>query len=51
MEGKVVYLYGDRTSGGLLVQGVDGMKFKKPVRTEAGTDFMRMKANQDQRAI
>lgn len=52
MEGKVVLpFYGDRTSGGLLVQGVDDIKFKKPVRTEAGTDFMRMKANQDQRAI
>ena len=52
MEGKLVIpFYGDRTSGGLLVQGVDDMKFKKPVRTEGGVDFMRMKANQDQRAI
>lgn len=52
MEGKLVIpFYGDRTSGGLLVQGVDDVKFKKPVRTEGGVDFKRMKANQEQRAI
>ena len=51
-EGKVILpFYGDRTSGGLLVQGVNDINFDKPVYTEAGVDFMRGKAAQEQNAI
>jgi hypothetical protein len=46
MENKLVMpFYGDRTSGGELITGVNDIKFDKPVYTEAGLDFMRGKAN------
>jgi hypothetical protein len=40
-EGKVVLpFYGDRTSRGLLVEGVNDVNFDQPVYTEGGVDFM-----------
>jgi hypothetical protein len=52
MEGKVVLpFYGDRTSGGLLVNSVNDVKFDKPVYTEGGVDFMRGPAAQADKAI
>ena len=47
LEGKYVLpLYGDRSSGGLLVKGIDDQKFDKSVLTEGGVDYMRGQANQ-----
>lgn len=52
MENKVILpFYGDRTSGGYLLSGVDDIKFDKPVYTEGGVDFMRGRANQADNAI
>ena len=52
MEGKVVLpFYGDRTSRGLLVEGVSNKRFDQPVYTEGGVDFMRGPAAQKDRAI
>lgn len=52
MEGKVVLpFYGDRTARGLLVEGVNDLKFDEPVYTEGGVDFMRGPAAQQDRAI
>ena len=52
MEGKLVMpFYGDRTSGGELITGVNDIKFDKPVYSEAGLDFMRGKANELDDAI
>jgi hypothetical protein len=52
MEGKVVLpFYGDRTSRGLLVEGVNDLKFDQPVYTEGGVDFMRGPAAQQDRSI
>lgn len=52
MEGKVVLpFYGDRTSRGLLVEGVNDQRFDRPVYTEGGVDFMRGPAAQQDRAI
>lgn len=46
MENKLVMpFYGDRTSGGELITGVNDIKFDRPVYSEAGLDFMRGKAN------
>ena len=51
-EGKVILpLYGDRTSGGLLIEGVNDVNFDTPVYTEAGVDFMRGRAAQTDDAI
>ena len=51
-EGKVVLpFYGDRTSGGLLIEGVNDVNFDTPVYTEAGVDFMRGRAAQTDDAI
>ena len=51
-EGKVVLpFYGDRTSGGLLIEGVNDVDFDTPVYTEAGVDFMRGRAAQTDDAI
>ena len=51
-EGKVILpFYGDRTSGGLLVEGVNDVNFDTPVYTEAGVDFMRGPAAQTDDAI
>jgi len=51
-EGKVILpLYGDRTSGGLLIEGVNDVDFDTPVYTEAGVDFMRGRAAQTDDAI
>jgi hypothetical protein len=52
MEGKVVLpFYGDRTSRGLLVEGVNDYKFDAPVYTEGGVDFKIGPAAQKDRAI
>lgn len=52
MENKLILpFYGDRTSGGYLLSGVDDIKFDVPVYTEGGVDFKRGKANQADRAI
>jgi hypothetical protein len=52
MLGKVILpFYGDRTSRGLLVQGVDDINFANPVYTEGGVDFKRGPAAQRDRAI
>ena len=52
MEGKVVLpFYGDRTSRGLLVEGVNDYKFDAPVYTEGGVDFKVGPAAQKDRAI
>lgn len=52
MEGKVVLpFYGDRTSRGLLVEGVNDINFDQPVYTEGGVDFMVGPAAQQDRAI
>jgi hypothetical protein len=52
MLGKAVMpFYGDRTSGGQELRGIDGTKFSTPVFTEAGLDFMRGPASQADRAI
>ena len=51
-EGKfIIPLYGDRTSGGLLIKGVNDVTFDEPVYTEAGVDFMRGPAAQTDDAI
>lgn len=50
--GKVILpFYGDRTSRGLLLSGVDDVKFDRPVYTEGGVDFKRGPAAQRDRAI
>jgi hypothetical protein len=50
--GKVVLpFYGDRTSRGLLLSGVDDVNFDRPVYTEGGVDFKRGPAAQRDRAI
>jgi len=47
LEGKrVLPLFGDKSSGGLLIKSIDGQKFDKPVLTEGGVDYMRGQANQ-----
>ena len=52
MEGKLILpLYGDRTSRGILVSGVDDMKFDNPVYTEGGVDFMVGPAAQANRSV
>lgn len=52
MLGKaVIPFYGDRTSGGQELRGIDEVTFNKPVITEAGLDFMRGPAAQADRAI
>ena len=52
MLGKVILpFYGDRTSRGLLVQGVDDVNFANPVYTEGGVDFKLGPAAQRDRAI
>ena len=51
-EGKVVLpFYGDRSSGGLLVEGINDIVYDKPVYTEGGVDFMRGLAAQKDKAI
>jgi hypothetical protein len=52
MENRLILpFYGDRTSRGMLVRGVDDMVFDTPVYTEGGVDFMRGPAAQADRAI
>ena len=52
MEGNVILpFYGDRTSRGLLVEGVNDYKFDAPVYTEGGVDFKVGPAAQKDRAI
>jgi len=52
MENKLILpLYGDRTSRGRLVKGVDGITFANPVYTEGGVDFMRGPAAQQDRSV
>jgi hypothetical protein len=52
IEGKVVLpFYGDRTARGLLVEGVNDVRFDAPVYTEGGVDFMRGPAAQSDSAI
>jgi len=51
-EGKVVLpFYGDRTSRGLLVEGVNDINFDQPVYTEGGVDFMVGPAAQADKSI
>jgi len=51
-EGKVVLpFYGDRTSRGLLVEGVNDVNFDQPVYTEGGVDFMVGPAAQADKSI
>lgn len=51
-EGKVILpFYGDRSSGGLLVEGVNDIIYDKPVYTEGGVDFMRGLAAQKDKSI
>ena len=51
-EGKVILpFYGDRTSRGLLVEGVNDVNFDTPVYTEGGIDFMLGPAAQTNDAI
>ena len=52
MLGRLVMpFYGDRTSGGVLLSGIDDIKFDQPVLTEAGLDFMRGPAAQADNAV
>jgi len=52
MEGNVILpFYGDRTSRGLLVEGVNDYKFDAPIYTEGGVDFKVGPAAQKDRAI
>jgi len=52
MENRLILpFYGDRTSRGMEVRGVDDMVFDTPVYTEGGVDFMRGPAAQADRAI
>jgi len=52
MENKyVIPLYGDRTSRGFLLKGINDLKFDMPVYTEGGLDFMRGPAFQEQNAV
>lgn len=52
MLGRLVMpFYGDRTSGGALLSGIDDIKFDQPVLTEAGLDFMRGPAAQADNAV
>lgn len=51
-EGKVILpFYGDRSSGGLLVEGINDIIYDKPVYTEGGVDFMRGLAAQKDKSI
>ena len=52
MENRLILpFYGDRTSRGMEVRGVDDMVFDTPVYTEGGVDFMRGPAAQADRAV
>lgn len=52
MLGRLVMpFYGDRTSGGALLSGIDDTKFEQPVYTEGGVDFKRGPAAQADNAI
>lgn len=52
LENKLVLpFYGDRTSRGMSVEGVDDVSFENPVYTEGGVDFMRGPAAQANRSI
>ena len=52
LENKIILpFYGDRTSGNVIVEGVDDIDFDIPVFTEGGVDFMRGPAAQTDDAI
>jgi hypothetical protein len=52
LENKIILpFYGDRTSGNVIVEGVNDIDFDIPVYTEAGVDFMRGPAAQTDDAI
>jgi len=52
MENKIVLpFYGDRTSGGKYIDGINDVKFDDPVYTEGGVDFLRGGANQADDAV
>lgn len=52
MLGRLVMpFYGDRTSRGSILSGIDDTKFDQPVYTEGGVDFMRGPAAQQDKAI
>ena len=52
MENKLILpLYGDRTSRGQLIKGVDGIAFSNPIYTEGGVDFKLGPAAQKDRAV
>ena len=51
LQGKTLFpLMGDQSATGLLLGGIDDVKFK-PVKLEGGANFMRGKAQQDEGAI
>jgi hypothetical protein len=51
LQGKtLIPLTGDQSATGLLLSGIDDVKFK-PVKLEGGANFMRGKAQQDEGAI
>jgi hypothetical protein len=47
----VMPFYGDRSSGGIRLSGIDDTKFEQPVDTEGGVDFKRGPAAQADSAI
>jgi hypothetical protein len=49
--GYVLPFYGDRTSRGYELSGINDTTFSRPVYTEGGVDFMRGPANQSDGAI
>lgn len=52
MENKLILpLYGDRSSAGMLLRGIDDTRFDTPVFTEGGVDFKRGPAAQADRAV
>tara|TARA_R110000744_G_scaffold372214_1_gene483751 strand:+ start:37 stop:1170 length:1134 start_codon:yes stop_codon:yes gene_type:complete len=52
LENKIILpFYGDRTSGNVIVEGVNDIDFDIPVFTEGGVDFMRGPAAQTDDAI
>tara|TARA_R100001463_G_scaffold710_5_gene3263 strand:- start:1118 stop:2473 length:1356 start_codon:yes stop_codon:yes gene_type:complete len=51
LQGKTLFpLMGDQSATGLLLGGIDDVKFK-PVKLEGGANFMRGKAQQDEGSI
>ena len=49
--GFVLPFYGDRTSRGYSLEGINDTEFSRPVYTEGGIDFMRGPANQQDNSV